>query len=131
MLVFKAGEVNPRREIVIQIINNDAYEADEAFEVGISPPSFERPTNLELAALRFGKDHGFATVYILDDDHAGKLGFATTEFYVLTLGGVDVKVLRTGGCRGTVSATLVARAATSKSGEPAFTQVATLQCSPV
>ncbi|XP_006812379.1 sodium/calcium exchanger 3-like isoform X2 [Saccoglossus kowalevskii] len=104
-LVFKPGET--QKNIQLTIIDDDIFEEDEHFyirlsnvRVGTADGMFESNHAGPQARL---VEPAFATVVILDDDHAGIFHFEEKLVKVAeTAGELEIKVVRSSGARGTV-----------------------------
>uniref|UniRef100_A0AAY4EUI8 Calx-beta domain-containing protein n=1 Tax=Denticeps clupeoides TaxID=299321 RepID=A0AAY4EUI8_9TELE len=103
-LVFKPKET--KKEIKIDIIDDDVFEEDEHFFVRLHNLREGEGASAgggEPCKCRLGEPH-MATVTILDDDHAGIFTFGQRELRVgESSGTIEVTVLRKSGVRGTVA----------------------------
>uniref|UniRef100_A0A6Q2YTE2 Calx-beta domain-containing protein n=1 Tax=Esox lucius TaxID=8010 RepID=A0A6Q2YTE2_ESOLU len=126
VVVFKPGETE--KEIRIDIIDDDIFEADEHFLVHLSnvkvisegtgyrQPGFNHTDSLAGLGLPCS-----ATVTIFDDDHAGIFTFEEPVMTVSeSIGQMEVKVLRTSGARGLVVVPYKTIEGTAKGGGEDF-----------
>ncbi|XP_075876066.1 sodium/calcium exchanger 2-like isoform X2 [Nelusetta ayraudi] len=103
-LVFKPGET--RKEIKVNILDDDIFEEDEHFFVRLQNLRLEEEGNIGTGSPPRGRlvDPQVATITILDDDHAGIFTFGQQVLRVSeSTGTLIVSVVRNSGCRGTVA----------------------------
>ncbi|XP_072231558.1 sodium/calcium exchanger 2a [Leuresthes tenuis] len=102
-LVFKPGET--RKEIKVNILDDDIFEEDEHFFVRLQKLRLEEGENEGTGTPPKGRlvEPLVATITILDDDHAGIFTFGQRVLRVSESSGVlAVTVVRNSGSRGTV-----------------------------
>ncbi|XP_070578504.1 sodium/calcium exchanger 3-like isoform X2 [Ptychodera flava] len=104
-IVFKPGETH--KQFQLTIIDDDIFEEDEHFYVRLSNIRVGGPDGMfesnHLAPQARLVDPAFASIIILDDDHAGIFHFDEKLVKVPeTAGMVEVKLIRSSGARGTV-----------------------------
>ncbi|XP_057676656.1 sodium/calcium exchanger 2a isoform X2 [Corythoichthys intestinalis] len=103
-LTFKPGET--RKEIKVNILDDDIFEEDEHFFVRLQNLRLEEGGDEGAGSLPKGRlvEPLVATVTILDDDHAGIFTFGQGVLRVSeSTGTLTVTVVRNSGSRGTVS----------------------------
>jgi len=106
-LVFHPTETH--KQFPISVMDDDVFEEDEHFyirlsniRVGGADGMFKSVSGAD-AQVQLANP-SFATVLILDDDHAGFFGFDTREIEVVeSIGEVQVKFTRASGARGKVN----------------------------
>lgn len=106
-LVFHPHETH--KQFPVSVMDDDVFEEDEHFyirlsniRVGGSDGMFKSVSGAD-AQVQLANP-SFATVLILDDDHAGFFGFDTREIEVVeSIGEVQVKFTRASGARGKVT----------------------------
>jgi len=106
-LVFHPTETH--KQFPISVMDDDVFEEDEHFyirlsniRVGGADGMFKSVSGAD-AQVQLANP-SFATVLILDDDHAGFFGFDTREIEVVeSIGEVNVKFTRASGARGKVN----------------------------
>lgn len=106
-LVFHPTETH--KQFSVSVMDDDVFEEDEHFyirlsniRVGGSDGMFKSVSGAD-AQVQLANP-SFATVLILDDDHAGFFGFDTREIEVVeSIGEVQVKFTRASGARGKVN----------------------------
>lgn len=92
-----------RKEIGIEIVDNDVYEEDEQFFVRLSEPKAIMANN-ESQSLPTRLGAAEATVLVIDDDHGGAFTFSSETFKVAETAGVFyLNVQRHRGARGAVT----------------------------
>ncbi|KAF2905984.1 hypothetical protein ILUMI_00192 [Ignelater luminosus] len=105
-LHFGPGEKEKR--IILEVIDDDVFEADEHFYVRLN--SSQPPGSLMSPTL--------ATVIILDDDHGGVFKFsACNHDLVESVGTYELKVVRCSGARGRVIIPYWTKDGTAKAGK--------------
>ncbi|XP_077380071.1 sodium/calcium exchanger 1-like isoform X4 [Festucalex cinctus] len=122
-LVFRAGET--RKEIRIDIVDDDIFEEEEHFLVHLSGVrvvsaggSGEERHGDGSAGLALPRT---ATVTIFDDDHAGVFTFEEAAVTVSeSIGVMEVRVVRTSGARGAVAVPYRTVEGTAKGGGQDF-----------
>jgi len=105
-LVFHPSETH--KQFPISVMDDDVFEEDEHFyvrlsniRVGGADGMFKSVSGAD-AQVQLANP-SFATVLILDDDHAGFFGFDTREIEVVeSVGEINVKFTRASGARGKV-----------------------------
>lgn len=106
-LVFHPTETH--KQFSVSVMDDDVFEEDEHFyirlsniRVGGADGMFKSVSGAD-AQVQLANP-SFATVLILDDDHAGFFGFDTREIEVVeSIGEVQVKFTRASGARGKVN----------------------------
>jgi len=107
-MVFEEGEVIKYLEV--PIYDNDEPNVDKTFNIVLTnhrehAPDDQTPTLGSIGRVNFRLGAvSLAQVLIIDDDHPGTFSFEENSVTVLeTCGTMSLKVVRTGGCAGTVS----------------------------
>jgi len=100
-ITFEKGET--RKEVLIPIVNDTAFENDEEFYVELSEPTLEENQSSSQVQLA---EHFIATVVIIDDDLPGELRFEQEQVISQPAGGdqiINVHVHRYNGGTGKIS----------------------------
>lgn len=105
-LDFVAGET--RKDVVVPIIDDNEWEPDENFYIRLTAPGGD---DVSLGHINV------ADVTIINDDKPGDFGFERTTYSVKeTDGHVEMKIVRTQGCDGTVRVKFKTYEGTAKAG---------------